>query len=403
MRIALILMTVIVVIALITTLFFPHVDVFHSFWFRAILTLFCVNMTFCTIRQFKGLLQLSQAVPQTRRGASWQQQQWKGVAEKADIEQFLTSRRYRLHVEQTDKGTSLYADKGLAGRWGTVGVHTAILIIALGALIGNIFGFAQSIQIGKAETLTVPLNQSGSQHAQLFLKDFQIEYYSDGSVSEYISDITIAAYNEQVEKAIKINHPLDFKGITIYQMDYGYQVLAQNHHADGAVASSAWLVDEGKLVIDQKRDIYLQVLQYVPDFNPRRPAVSLSPYPNNPKVLYAFYQNGEAVDWGVADFGQKMRLKGYDTWITFADVRPFSLLDVKSDPGVPVVMAGFLLLSGAFFFSMLIRYHQVHITIASGPQGDKVSVAVSCLSANSAEILFNDWQQKLMKGDRLSC
>lgn len=403
MNTGLALMVLIAGIALVATLAFPEAEVFHPPWFRALLALFCVNIACCTFRQFTVLWAVSRRVPRCSPSASWQRSQWQANVTEAEVEHFLANRRYRVHTVQAGKETIVHADKGVAGRWGAAGVHLAIVVIAAGALIGNLFGFTQSVVVGKEEAVPVSLYKTGNEQAQLTLADFRIEYYPDGSVSEYLSDVTIAADNEQVQQTIKINHPLQFQGITVYQMDYGHQVLARIHKPDGTVLSASWLTDDGKLVIDGEKEITLQMIKYIPDFNPHRPAVSLSPLPNNPKVLYAFYQQNQAIDWGVADFGQRMRLQGNDTWIEFAQVRPYSALDVKSDPGVPVVMAGFLLLSIAFFLSMSIRYQQVQIRISTGSKGMTIHAAVSGLAGERGELFFEELEERLTKGASSSC
>ena len=402
MRSAIMMMIVIIAIALIATLLFPQADVFHTLWFQALLVLFCLNMTACTMRRIRALITLSRAVPMIKPAPGWAQKEWLGSVDAAAAEDVLRRKGYRFQRQDTPRGAVFSADKGLSGSWGTLAVHVAILTIALGALIGNVFGFTQSVVIGKGETIAVPLNKSGSLQAQLVLDDFRIEYYPDGSVSEYISDLRIESGNERAIQSVRINHPLDFRGITLYQMDHGYQVLAELQAAGGAPLESAWLAQDSSLTIDEGQGITLQVINYVPDFDPHRPAISLSPFPNNQRVLYAFYQQGNAVQWGVAALGQPLVLQGFDKKVVFADARPYSLLDLKSDPGVPVVMAGFLLLSVAFFFSMLIRYHGLYISVTPSAKGTKITAAVSRLTAGAADRLIAELERELTKGDRLS-
>lgn len=399
MRTAVFLMIVIICVSLVATLYFPQADVFHTRWFQALLALLCVNMAVCTVRQFRQLIALTKTLPYNVPSGNWQQKQWNSKLQVHDITEYLRTHKYRFQIQDTAQAAIIYADKGLIGRWGTVAVHIAILLTAVGALTGNLFGFTNTVQIGKNETISVPLTKNGSQQAQLTLNDFRIEYYPDGNISEFISDLTIAAGGDKREQTIKINHPLQFQDIAVYQMDHGNQVLAQLQRLDGNSVTTAWLADDRRMVIDQEQGIALQVIQYVPDFNPHRPAVTLSPLPNNPKVLYAFYQQEKAVHWGVADFGQILRIQGYDATVTFTDVRPYSLLDVKSDPGVPIVMTGFLLLSLAFFCSVLIRYHQLQIKITPFVAGCKIHSSVSRLSLGAAEQLLAEIENCLAKGE----
>lgn len=403
MNAGLALMVFIVCIALVATLVFPQSEVFYSGWFRILLALFCLNIACCSFRQIKVLWTISRQAPVCSPAANWQYGKWQIHITPAEVEQLFAKQHYRIKTVQAGDQTIIHADKGLTGRWGAAGVHLAIVIIAAGAVIGSVLGFTQSVVVGKAETVLVPLDKNGERQAELILHDFNIDYYPDGNVSEYLSEVSVSAGSEQLQQTIRINHPLQFQGITVYQMDYGYQVLARIHKPDGTVAAASWLNDDGKLIVDAEKEITLQMIKYIPDFNPHQPAVSLSLLPNNPKVLYAFYQQNEAIDWGVADFGQKMRLNGYDTWMEFAQIRPFSALDVKRDPGVPIVLAGFLLLSIAFFLSMSIRYQQVQIRISSTPKGSVIHAAVSGLNGGKSEAFLIELQERLTKGASFNC
>lgn len=403
MNAGLALMVFIVCIALVATLVFPQSEVFYSGWFRILLALFCLNIACCSFRQIKVLWTISRQAPVCSPASNWQFGKWQYHITPAEVEQLFAKQHYRIKTVQADDQTIIHADKGLTGRWGAAGVHLAIVIIAAGAVIGSVFGFTQSIVVGKAETMLVPLEKNGERQAELTLHDFTIDYYPDGNVSEYLSEVSVSAGSEQLQQTIRINHPLQFQGITVYQMDYGYQVLARIHKPDGTVAAASWLNDDGKLIVDAEKEITLQMIRYIPDFNPHQPAVSLSLQPNNPKVLYAFYQQNEAIDWGVADFGQKMRLNGYDTWTEFTQIRPYSALDVKRDPGVPIVLAGFLLLSIAFFLSMSIRYQQVQVRISSTPKGSVIHAAVSGLNGGKSEAFLIELQERLTKGASSHC
>jgi len=87
----------------------------------------------------------------------------------------------------------------------------------------------------------------------------------------------------------------------------------------------------------------------------------------------------------------------------FAQIRPFSTLDVKRDPGVPLVLAGFLLLSIAFFLSMSIRYRQVLIRISMTPKGSVIHAAVSRLNGGKSEAFLIELEERLMKGASSKC
>jgi cytochrome c biogenesis protein len=373
----LLLMGVIAMIAIVTTLAFPAADVFHTGLFQALLGLLCINMFFCTIRQIKQLWNSYRWLtppayvnyPKTRITVSATD----NLVQR--IETFLVTSGYRYKLGEEAQQLLICADKGMIGRYAAIGVHVAILMIALGALVGNLLGFMTTVNVGVGDAAGFPLEKNAIRQAEIRLTDFQIEYYPDGNVAEYTSVVQVTAGQVAIQDEIKVNHPLKICNVVLYQTGYGYQARV-DQYANGTSKSNVWLLEDGRFQIDAVRNIEVQMIRYVPDFDPRRPTVSRSHFPNNPKILYAIYQNGQPLDWGVADVGQHIRIPDMEGWVQFSDTRSYSTLDVKYDPGIFLVFPGFVLLAIAFFASLYTRrYHQLFLTVV--PIANEVIVTIT--------------------------
>ena len=144
--------------------FNPH-DIYHSSWFYLILALFSLSLVFC-------LVMMLLALPQ----------------------------------------------KGGVRHYGKILLHLALLVILSGGLLSKIRGFRYSIEV--EEQQTVSLAQTD---LELKLDDFWIDYYQgSGRPRSYNSRVTLLEKGEPVlSKIIRVNDPLTYKGVTIYQMSYG--------------------------------------------------------------------------------------------------------------------------------------------------------------------------------------
>jgi cytochrome c biogenesis protein len=85
------------------------------------------------------------------------------------------------------------------------------------------------------------------------------------------------------------------------------------------------------------------VYKYIPNFDPNYGMDSKTLRPDNPQVIFSVYENGALLGVGAASFGEQVELdKGIN--FSFQGVKPFTVLKVKSDPGLPVAGAGGLML-----------------------------------------------------------
>ena len=203
--------------------------VYRTWWFLALLILFGASLTACTFtRQFPAL-------SAARRWKFYTQpRQFQKLALSAEfpkktleqLKPFLSEKRYQLFQE----GSALYARKGLVGKMGPILVHASMLIILLGAILGSMMGFSAQEMAPSGETFRIAnIFNAGPWAAAQIPQDwsvrvnrFWIDYTPEGGIDQFYSDLSVLdqAGKEVKQKTIWVNQPLRYQGVTLYQADW---------------------------------------------------------------------------------------------------------------------------------------------------------------------------------------
>ncbi len=246
-------------------------DVYHSVWFLLILLFLVISTSLCVYRNSPTMLRemrvwREHATEKSLRAFSHQHEyQTSATTEeiKTKLSRFLTTRGFRFKTVQHEDGGELIAAKaGTYQRLGYIFTHAAIVVICVGGLIdGNVpFKVQELLGYKKVETLDVAASEVPSESRlsvanlsfranmtlpegssadvafmrmrdgylvqelpfRVALKDFRIEHYATGQPKSFESDLVITDPDlaEPLEATIRVNKPLIYKGIAIYQSDF---------------------------------------------------------------------------------------------------------------------------------------------------------------------------------------
>ena len=209
-------------------------DMYHSKWFLLMLVLFTVNLTCCTIDRFPKMLKVVRN-PRTKLDGSlekslslldrWKRKgtlpEWAGKYTEA-----LSGSFAKPTVTEDGGEVHLYAETGVASRFGVYVTHLSIVIIFIGAIVGNVAGFKGYVNIPEGESITQVPVRGGIQMQDLGFtvrcNAFSLETYPSGQPKAYKSDLSIIDGGREVlRKTIVVNDPLQYKGIWFYQSSYG--------------------------------------------------------------------------------------------------------------------------------------------------------------------------------------
>jgi cytochrome c biogenesis protein len=309
--------------------FFGFLNLFGSWWFQLLLVLLMVNLVTCSLSRLPKIW--------SARG--------------------LTKKEW-------------------LGRLGPHLTHSSLIVILAGSLIGNIWGFKAYINIPEGESINAVVLRESNQMLNLDFdirldKFTEVKYPGSQITKEDASEVTILEKGREVlKKAIRINHPLQFKGVSFYQSGHGFipplpgegkaelEIIPKGNASRGYRLQ----IGEGETKQIPGTEHRVQFAAFIPDFGVgegNRP-ISRSDQLNNPAAQVNIYQNEKLSykGWSFLRYPDFHGSKDVTYRVKFIDYlggRPYTGLQVVKDPGVWVVWTGFGMLVLGLVFSFHFR------------------------------------------------
>ena len=289
-----------------------------------------------------------------------------------EVKNFLHHLGYKIN----DKNGIIRADKFKAGRFGVIILHSGILITLLGAAIGYLGGFkayvpifeGTSVESVTVDNKTIPLGFS------IFIDKFDIEFYEDTRTAKsFASKIIISEGDKKTAEAvINTNSPMKYKDISLYQTNFGEEPNSAMKfdinvtYKDKPYNFRMKVGDSKKLDND-----YLMVLD---DFSPslfvdqEGKVVTDTNQLVNPAVAIAIYDsNGEGIikGWLPIRLQEPIKIPELNLSMQFKSIygAVWTGLSLKSDPGLPVVYLGFVLMCFGVLFIYTFSYTTISFIV----------------------------------------
>jgi len=349
-------------------------NMYHSWWFTTLLTLFTLNLICCSLKRFpsiwKSLTQkekelddkLIQSLPLKKTFR---------LKEFSDHTRGKLSRMVQKHIHRpttrpiSPDSLNLFAEKGKYTRLGFYITHLGIVLIITGGIIGNL-GYQGFMTLVEGETSdTITLRGTSRQKKLDFsirCDDFEASFYQETQrPKDYKSSLTIIEGSKEVlKKVIEVNDPLKYRGVYIYQSSYGTasdegEILLSVEPKAGAKKSQKYKAKIGERFTLEEKGYEVEVKRFVPDFTigKDKKVVSRSQELRNPAVQLALFKDTTLLDekWVFAKFPDFHGSEKGEYRFTLLDFsgKEYTGLQLTKDPGIWVVWSGcFLLTLGCY-------------------------------------------------------
>lgn len=317
-------------------------DVFHTWWF-AVLTIFlCVSIIGCNLLRYKPIVNKMKSY----KKENFIKNDLVLTTNYSPVELFAKTGFKKL--DKQDK--TIYASKNLIGLWGAWLTHLGILIIIIGFAIGQTTTVKYTVYGCVNDTLPVE-----GTDLELTINSFDINLREDETVEQYISNITLTNTKTGVSQSgdTSVNHPSTLHGYKVYQNSTGWAARVCFWNGEDVLECTKLCAGE-YMSVSSLPGLYILFNAFYPDYiNVDGTPMSQSSKLNNPGYLYTVYYNDNLLGMNVLnqDYISLEGPNGEDFRITFTEPEPYSLLQLKKDNSISIVLSGSLVLLAALYIA----------------------------------------------------
>ena len=332
-------------------LYFGFDHVYQTWWFLFLIFLFGCSLVLCSFLQQVPSLKIARRCQFFRTNSAFYKLNNYTILTKPSFSKIVAGIQTANYSIFQQKNI-VYSYKGLIGRIAPIIVHFSMILVLVGTIISSLFGFKAQEIVPKTENFHIQNILSNGRLTVIpqnsaRVNDFWITYTKNKTVSQFYSDISILNTNgnEIQRKTISVNYPLVYKGLYYYQTDWNLLGLRFKTNTN-------------------------QIIEY--------PLVNV--FPNQEKIWLTWVSNNQFTQNGIillidnlegycsiySDNGQflgNMEINetlDFNQNITLLEILSSTGLQIKIDPGIPLIYLGFFFLMISTLMSY-ITYSQVWI------------------------------------------
>ncbi len=362
-------------------------NLYSAWYFQLLLALFMMNLIVCSLERFPSLWRSLKRLTLLANPDHIMKQPFSAKLQLAGktnaaskLERVLMQSGYKVVRLNSSEGVFMASEKGRISRFGPYITHFGIVITIIGAMIGGVRGVRGYVEIPEGQLVNY-FYESGT-HRKIALpfyvkcEDFKIVYYDQKKgrmPKDYFSKLAVYENDELImRKTIEVNDPLKYKGFTFYQANYRPRTYTVDieFQIDYEGSSPRKLTVTYGEEFFLKKGIKARVVDFSENLNNMGPVAILEISPDG---------NGKSKRVPVfahAGIFKHVKVKGIkDISITDFHVKILTYatgLQVKKDPGVPVVLVGFCIISLGVMFSLGIFHKRIWAIVRPGGDGWEV-------------------------------
>jgi len=325
--------------------------VYKTWWFFTLIFLFGLSLISCTFLQQLPSLKIARRCQFFRTTGQFSRLQIFTTLKNFSFNQILSrikQNRYSIFQQKN----IIYCYKGLIGRIAPILVHFSMILVLLGTIIGSLFGFKAQEMVPKTENFHIQNILNNGQltvipQTSARINDFWITYTKNKTVSQFYSDISVlnSQGKETDRKTISVNYPLIHKNIYYYQTDWnliGLRVQTVNNE----------IIEYPLLnVLNNQTKVWLTWISSNKSLNEGIIALS-----DNLEGYCSIYSETGAF-LGNIELNETVNFKEP---FTLLEIISSTGLQIKTDPGIPVIYSGFFFLMISTLISY-ITYSQIWV------------------------------------------
>lgn len=332
-------------------IYFGLDHVYKTWWFLFLIFLFGCSLVLCSFLQQLPSLKVARRCQFFRTNRAFYKLNNYTILSTPSFSKILAGIK-RNNYSIFQQKNIVYSYKGLIGRIAPIVVHFSMILVLVGTIVSSLFGFKAQEIVPKTENFHIQNILSNGRLSIIpqnsaRVNDFWITYTKNKTISQFYSDISIlnSTGNEIKRKTISVNYPLVDKGVYYYQTDWNLIGLRFKTNTN-------------------------QIIEY--------PLVNV--FPNQEKIWLTWISNSQLTQTGIIllidnlegycsiynDTGQFLgnlelnETVNFNQNITLLEILSSTGLQIKIDPGIPLIYFGFFFLMISTLMSY-ITYSQVWI------------------------------------------
>lgn len=328
---------------------FDHV--YKTWWFITFILLFGISLLTCTILQQFPSLRIARRCQFFRTTEQFRLLNISTNLRHLPLTQLLfrvKEKKYSIFQQKN----IIYCYKGLIGRIAPIIVHFSMILILSGAVFGALNGFKAQEIIPKTETFHIQNILSNGQLTQIpkvstRINDFWISYTKTTTINQFYSDVSILNIdgNEIARKTIFVNSPITYQDIDYYQTDWN--LIGLRTKDENSYIFQYPLIS----ILNDRNKVWLTWIPFDKELK------------NGLTILidnlqgYCSVYNETGMFLGNLELNESLNAP---IFITLVDIISSTGLQIKIDPGIPLIYSGFLFLMTSTLISY-ITYSQIWI------------------------------------------
>jgi cytochrome c biogenesis protein len=328
---------------------FDHV--YQTWWFFALIFLFGLSLISCTFLQQLPSLKIARRCQFFRKTVQFYRLKIFTTLTSFSFNQILCRIRENQYSIFQQKNL-IYCYKGLIGRIAPILVHLSMILILIGSICGSLFGFKAQEIVPKTENFHIQNILNNGQltiipKTSARINDFWITYTKNRTISQFYSNISILddQGNEKNRKTISVNYPLIDKNIYYYQTDWNLIGLRFQTKTNE--------INEYPLLnlLNSNNKVWLTWISTTQSLNEGIIAL----IDNLEGYCSIYNESGQFL--GNIELNETVN---FQQPLTFLEIISSTGLQIKTDPGIPIIYTGFFFLMLSTLLSY-ITYSQIWI------------------------------------------